>query len=251
MTRTLSAIMLGALCFIMAGCNSTANTGAAPSDVLSLQSGPDAAMAAEGLQLVENLPPPAGTGEGAEQLLAANDVLEIHVYNAVSLNRVVQIDSSGLISLPLIGVQTAAGKSVRQLERDLKRVYGASYLQWPDITVSVKELVSQKVTVDGEVARAGLYPVVASTTLLDAIAMAGGLRDIADQTKVYVFRDVGEARLVANYNVEEIRSGRRDNPRIFGGDVIMVFTSQGRMAVNSLKEALGIAVNASRLAAIP
>lgn len=250
MIRVLSSLMLAALAFLT-GCNSTANTGAAPSDVLSLQSGVDSATADGSLQLVKSLPAPAGTSDGAEQLLSANDVLEVNVYNADSLNRVVQVDSSGRISLPLIGVQTAAGKPVRQLEEELERAYGASYLQSPDITVFLKESASQRVTVDGEVAKAGLYPVAASTTLLDAIAMAGGLRDIADQTKVYVFRDVGGAKLVANYSVEQIRSGRLVNPRIYGGDVIMVFTSQSRVAVNNLKEALGMAANASRLAVIP
>ena len=250
MTRILSAIMLAALCF-MGGCNNTANTGAAPADVLSLQSGAGNATGDGSLRLVKSLPAPAGTRDGAEQLLSATDVMEVNVYNTDSLNRVVQVDSLGLISLPLIGVQTAAGKSVRQLEQELERAYGASYLQSPDITVFLKESASQRVTIDGEVAKAGLYPVAASTTLLDAIALAGGLRDIADQTKVYVFRDVGGTKLVANYNVEHIRSGRLANPRIYGGDVIMVFTSKSRVAMNNLKEALGMAANASRLAVIP
>ena len=246
----LSAIMLAALCFV-GGCTSTANTGAAPGDVLSLQSGAEGATADGSLRLVKSLPPPAGTRDGADQLLSANDVLEINVYSADSLNRTVQVDSSGRISLPLIGVRTAAGKSVRRLEEELESAYGASYLQSPDITVFVKESASQRVTIDGEVAKSGLYPVSAGTTLLDAIALAGGFRDVADQSKVYIFRDVGGAKLVANYNVEQIRSGRLANPRVYGGDVVMVFTSKSRVALGNLKEALGIAVNASRLAVIP
>lgn len=246
----LSAIMLAALCFV-AGCTSTANTGAAPGDVLSLQSGAGGATADGSLRLVTSLPPPAGTRDGADQLLSANDVLEINVYNADSLNRTVQVDSSGRVSLPLIGVKTAAGKSVRQFEEELEKAYGASYLQSPDITVFVKESASQRVTIDGEVAKSGLYPVSAGTTLLDAIALAGGFRDVADQSKVYIFRDVGGSKLVANYNVEQIRSGRLANPRVYGGDVVMVFTSKSRVAINNLKEALGMAVSASRLAVIP
>jgi len=245
----LTSAMLASLC-LACGCTSTANTGAAPADVLSLQS--ESTPPATGdLRLVKTLPPPAGTDDGAEQLLSPNDVLEINVYQVASLNRTVQVDSSGRISLPLIGVVTAAGKSVRRLEQELRKAYGASYLQSPDITVFIKESARQRVTVDGEVSKSGLYPVSAGTSLLDAIAMAGGFRDVADQSKVYVFRDVGGSRLVANYNVAEIRSGRLANPRIYGGDVIMVFTSQGRVAINNLKEAMGIAINASRLAIIP
>jgi polysaccharide export outer membrane protein len=240
---------LACLC-LLAGCTSTANTGAAPSDVLSLQSG--SASSPDGsLRLVKTLPPPVGTDNGSEQLLSPNDVLEISVFQADSLNRTVQVDAAGRISMPLIGVVQAAGKSVRQLEQELEKDYGRSYLQSPDITVFLKESAGQRVTIDGEVAKAGLYPVTANTSLLDVIAMAGGFRDIADQRKVYVFRDVGGRKLVANYSVADIRSGRLVNPRIYGGDVVMVFTSESRVAINNLKEALGMAANASRLAVIP
>ncbi len=96
----------------LAGCNSTANTGAAPSDVLSLKAG--ATSTGDGsLQLVKALPPPLGTEGGSEQLLAPNDVLEISIFQADTLNRTVQVDSAGRISMPLIGVIQAAGKSIR------------------------------------------------------------------------------------------------------------------------------------------
>ncbi|OQM77588.1 polysaccharide biosynthesis/export family protein [Manganibacter manganicus] len=252
MTKALSSVLpaLVACLWLLAGCTSTANTGAAPSDVLSLRSG--ATSTADGsLRLVKTLPPPLGTEGGTEQLLSPNDVLEISVFQAESLNKTVQVDASGRISLPLIGVVQAAGKSVRQLEQELEKAYGKSYLQSPDITVFLKDSAGQRVTIDGEVRKAGLYPVTAGTTLLDAIALAGGFRDIADQNKVYVYRDVGGRKLVANYSVEKIRSGRLVNPRIYGGDTVMVFTSESRVAINNLKEALGVAVNASRLAVIP
>jgi polysaccharide export outer membrane protein len=86
---------------------------------------------------------------------------------------------------------------------------------------------------------------------METIALAGGFRPIADQSKVYVYRDVGGQKLVANYDVAEIRTGRKANPRIYGGDVIIVFTSQTKVAMQNLKEALGIATSASRLAIIP
>ncbi len=236
---------------LLAGCTGTANTGASPADVLSVQSSSRNATSDGSLKLVKNLPAPAGTNDGAEQLLSPNDLLDINVYQVDSLNRTVQVDSAGRISLPLIGVVTAAGKTVRQLEQELIRAYGATYLQSPNVSVFLKESAGQRVTVDGEVNKPGLYPVTAGTTLLDAIALSGGFRDIADQKKVFVFRDIGKTKLVANYSVEDIRSGRLPNPRIYGGDVIMVFTSSSRVALNNLKEALGMAANASRAVIIP
>ena len=68
---------------------------------------------------------------------------------------------------------------------------------------------------------------------------------------MFVYRDINGQKLVANYNVTEIRQGRRQDPRIYGGDVIVVFQSKSKIAMRNLKEALGVASSASRLAVIP
>ena len=145
------------------------------------------------------------------------------------------------------GVSAVNNHDVRIVRKQVARVAS------PVLIVSSLALLAAnpRAEADGEVAKAGLYPVTANATLLDVIAMAGGFRSIADQNKVYVFREIGGRKLVANYSVAEIRSGRLGNPRIYGGDVVMVFTSQSRVAMNNLKEALGMAANASRLAVIP
>lgn len=242
-TISLSLVLLS-----LSACSSS-NSGSTPADVLSIHSGVSNTQG--GLRLVNTLPPPANSNDGLEQPLTANDVLQVEVFQTNTLNRTVQIDSAGRVSLPLIGTITAAGKTVRVLEQEIETAYGKSYLQSPDVSVFLKESVGQRVTVDGEVAKAGLYPVASGATLLDVIAQAGGFKDIADQRKVFVFRDVGSKKLVANYSVADIRSGRLLNPKIYGRDVIFVFTSQNRVALNNLKEALGMASNASRLAIIP
>lgn len=204
------------------------------------------------LQLVRTLPAPADTAGGMDQPLLPGDVLTIDVFQAEQLSRTVQIDSRGALSLPLIGSVTAAGKGIRSLELELEQLYGARYLQNPEVSIFLKESSGQRVTVDGEVAKAGLYPVSPGTTLLDAIALAGGFRELADQRKVYVYRAFGQRKLVANYDVGTIRDGRAENPRIFGGDVVVVFRSQSLVAINSLKEALGLSARvATGIAAIP
>lgn len=212
-----------------------------------------AATGSEGnLRMVSDLPPPSNTQGGSEQPLSPDDVLEVDVFQVDNLDRTVQIDASGRISLPLIGSVAAQGKTIPQLEQEIESRYGAKYLQSPDVTIFLKESARQRVTVDGEVARSGLYPVASNATLLDAIALAGGMKDIADTGKVYVYRDAGNGtKLVANYDVKQIRNGKARNPRIFGGDVVIVFTSQSKVAMNNLKEALGIASSAARVAVIP
>lgn len=221
--------------------------GSDSSPALSLQ---DASGSQGGLQIVDSLPPPANTSGGTEQPLSPSDVLQVEVLQAPSLNRTVQIDSTGRISMPLIGSVTAAGKTVRGLEREIAAAYGRSHLQNPDVTVFLKESAGQRVTIDGEVKRSGIFPVAANTTLVDTIALAGGFTNVADDEKVYVFRDFGGQKLVANYNIAAIRSGKSSNPRIYGGDVIVVFTHQGRVAFNNLKDALGVATSVGRFGAL-
>ena len=233
---------------VATGC-STTETPSSSTDVLALQG--SANGQSQGLRVVRDLPPPSNTQDGQEQPLAPNDVLEVDVFQADSLDRTVQIDAAGRINLPLIGAVEAAGKSVRTLEQEIEAAYGRNYLQNPDVTIFLKESFGQRITIDGEVAKAGVYPVSSGSTLLESIALAGGFRPIADQSKVYVYRDIGDQKLVANYDVSEIRSGRKPNPRIYGGDVVIVFTSQTKVAMQNLRDALGIATSASRLAIIP
>ncbi|WP_287381603.1 polysaccharide biosynthesis/export family protein [Mesorhizobium sp.] len=183
--------------------------------------------------------------------MSPNDVLEVNVFQVDNLNRIVQVDAGGQISLPLIGTVTAAGKTVRQLEQEIETAYGANYLQSPDVSVYVKESIGQRVTVDGEVTRAGIFPVSSNSSLIDAIALAGGFNSVGDAGKVFVYRNIGPNTLVANYNVEQIRAGKNRNPRIYGGDKIVVFASKSKIALNNLKDALGVASSAARIAVIP
>lgn len=197
--------------------------------------------------MVKDLPAPENTQNGSEQPLSPNDVLDVNVFQVDNLNRTVQVDSNGQISLPLIGTITAAGKTVRQLEQEIETAYGAKYLQSPDVSVFVKESIGQRITVDGEVNKAGIYPVASNSSLIDAIALAGGFNTVGDEKKVYIYRNIGPNTLVANYNVEEIRAGKMRNPRIYGGDKVVVFASKSKIAMNNLKDALGVASNAARI----
>ncbi|TIQ31885.1 polysaccharide biosynthesis/export family protein [Mesorhizobium sp.] len=248
----------GAICALLvslsiSACTSTSSTSSSPTSVDALQLTSSSAPLSGGgaLQVVKELPGPQNSQNGNEQPLSPNDVIEVNVFQVDNLNRTVQIDAGGQISLPLIGTVTAAGKTVRQLEQEIETAYGANYLQSPDVSVFVKESVGQRITIDGEVRKAGIYPVSSNSSLLDAIALAGGFSPIGDAGKVFVYRNVGQNKLVANYNVDEIRAGKNRNPRIYGGDVVVVFASRSKIAMNNLKEALGVASSAARLAVIP
>jgi len=199
------------------------------------------------LEIVSTLPAPDNTNNGSKQPISANDLLEVDVFQVDELDKTVRVDASGRISLPLIGSVVVAGKSVDQVERTLEQRYGANYLQSPEISVFVKEASGMRVTMDGQFKRPGIFPTTTNSTLLQAVAQAGGITDLADEGKLYVFRTHRNKKLVANYSLKDIRSGSKADPRLFGGDVVVAFTSNTKVAAKNLREVLGLATSAGRL----
>lgn len=244
-------MLLASALLVTSGCAATET----PDRALPRSTGPIAYSAVQGddaLQLVRQLPAPTHTSGGREQPIAPGDILAFDVFQVDDLARTIEVDALGAVSLPLVGRVQAAGLSVDAFETDLERRYGSEYLQNPDVTILVKESSARRVTIDGEVRRPGVYPVALGTDLSQLIAQAGGFAEVADISKVYVFRDVGEKRLVANVDIAAVRAGRVRDTRIYGGDTVVVFGSAGRIAMQNLKEALGIARNgAVGLAALP
>ncbi|WP_421852636.1 polysaccharide biosynthesis/export family protein [Oricola sp.] len=203
------------------------------------------------LSLVSALPAPSGTQNGLAERLSENDLIKIDVFQVDELDRTVRVDTAGRINLALVGEIEAAGRTIPELEKAIEGAYGAKYLQNPEVSVFVEESAGQKITVDGAVNKPGVYTVSSTSTLLQVVAQAGGFSTIADDQKTYVFRDVGGRKLVANYNVRRIRTGNEPDPRIFGGDVIVSFSSGSKIAMRNLREALGVATSASTLAVLP
>jgi polysaccharide biosynthesis/export protein len=199
------------------------------------------------IRVVQDLPPPPDTRGGLDQLISAGDVLKITVFEVDDLSRTVQVDSTGNISLPLIGLVHAAGKTVRALEAEVAKDYGTAYLQSPDVSVFVADSAGQRVTVEGSVKRAGIYPVAGDTTLLQVVAQVGGLSDTANREGVYVFRSHGDQKLAAKYSITAIRAGRASDPRIYGGDIVVAFDSSVRVAQRNLRDILSSATGTATL----
>jgi polysaccharide export outer membrane protein len=95
----------------------------------------------------------------------------------------------------------ASGRTPAQLEQDLTAAL-RGYITDPQVTVIVQEIKSRKFNILGQVAKPGSFPLTADTTIVDAIALAGGFRDFAKKKGVYVIRpgaDGTETRIYFNY----------------------------------------------------
>lgn len=161
--------------------------------------------------------------------VGAFDKLTIDVFGSEELSKKeVQVDASGRMTFPLIGTIEVAGKTPGEIGEAMQDQFRGRYIRNPQVTVSLKEIVSQTVTIGGEVKKAGVYPIVGKMTLLTAIASAEGWTDVSSRSEVVVFRTVNSQDYAAIYNVKAIQKGRYPDPEVFASDIIMVGESQSR-----------------------
>lgn len=154
--------------------------------------------------------------------IAPLDTLTVKVYQVDNLSGDYLVDMRGKISMPLVGDIMAAGETPEQLSQLLEKKLGAKYLQDPDISVAIKESAGRNVTVDGAVNKAGAYPVLGPTTLIQAVALAGGTSDDANAHRVAIFRTIGGQREAAAFDLVSIRHGQMPDPAIYPGDIVVV-----------------------------
>lgn len=175
----------------------------------------------------------------SEYNIGVGDKLSVRVFQVedLSFDELV-VDTSGNINLPLIGAVRGSGRTAGEMSADIAGRLAAQYLRNPQVTVTVKEAASQKITVDGAVTRPGVYEMRGSTSLLQAVAMAEGPSRVADLTKVAVFRSIGGRRSVAVFDLSAIRQGRATDPQVLGDDVIVVDTSRLSSALREVVGAL-------------
>lgn len=174
-------------------------------------------------------------GADRPYLIGPFDKLTIDVFGIEDLSKKeVQTDASGRISFPLGGVIEAAGKTPAEVEDILEGRLRGAYVRDPQVTVNLKETVSQVITVDGEVKEPGLYPVIGRMTLMRAIATAKGVAEFAKLDDVVIFRTVQGQKLAALYNLKAIRRGAYDDPEVFANDVVVVGNSSARRLFKDL-----------------
>jgi polysaccharide export outer membrane protein len=150
--------------------------------------------------------------------IGAEDVLQVAVWKNDAMSRTVPVRPDGMISLPLINEVKAAGLTPTEL-REVLLGKLAEYMPTPEVAVIVTEVRSYKVSVMGEVRKPAQYELKSWTTVLDALAMAGGFTDGAARNRIVILRRGGQ-RIPFNYN--KIVSGDEQSIYLHPGDVVLV-----------------------------
>jgi polysaccharide export outer membrane protein len=178
---------------------------------------------------INNTPPSTAGGNaattttnvGADYRLGSGDKIRIEVYKEPQLSQSLQIRPDGKITMPLIGDLTATGLTPVQL-RDQIGTALKDYVNNPVVTVMVVEALASAVYVMGEVNKPGTVALAGPTTVLQALAMAGGLGQWAKGSRIKILRNGPTGVETIKFNYDDAIKG--DGPLLYlqRGDTVIV-----------------------------
>ena len=155
-------------------------------------------------------------------VIGAEDLLYIGVWKNELLSREVPVRPDGMISLPLLNDVRAAGLTPMQL-RDILIQRLSEYMPTPEVSVIVQEVRSPKVSILGEVAHPGRYDLKGRTTVLDLLALAGGLTEFASRSRIVILRGEGSHAGKIRFDYDKaMQDGAQDNLELRPGDIVLV-----------------------------
>lgn len=155
--------------------------------------------------------------------LGAGDLVEIKVFGAPELSDTLRVSATGEITMPLIGAVKVAGESTEDAQKQIEqRLLSGGFLRDPHVNILVKEYASQGISVLGEVAHPGIYPLLGSRTLLDAIAAAGGTTNRAGRTVAIAHRGAQHGAETTVILARDATEAAKQNVELQPGDTVIV-----------------------------
>ena len=169
--------------------------------------------------------PPTQSPPAAESdyILGPEDVIEVAVWKEPDLSKTVTVRPDGKLSLPLVGDLQAAGLTAIQLKENIKQAL-ADYVDDASVSVTVQQINSLKIFIQGEVNQPGVYDLKSNFTVLQAVSLAGGFTQWAKKDKMVIFRKEGERVTSIPVNYDKIISGENQTQNVLlkRGDTIVV-----------------------------
>jgi polysaccharide export outer membrane protein len=155
--------------------------------------------------------------------IGPEDVLQVAVWNNEAMSRTAPVRPDGRISLPLLNDVPAAGLTPVELREDLLRRLSA-YMPNPEVSVTVTDVRSFKVTVIGQVPRPDRYVLKSAATVMDLLAMAGGFTEFASRSRVVVLRSADGKTERIPFDYDKVKGGDpgQVNFQVRPGDIVLV-----------------------------
>jgi polysaccharide export outer membrane protein len=164
-------------------------------------------------------PPPSA--ESARVRVGPGDLLEVRVFDVDELTQKVRVSDRGEAVLTFLGPLQLAGLTTSEVQTLVaNRLRDGNYVREPQVSVFIEEYGTQGVSVLGQVAHPGVYPVLGSRTLLDVISAAGGFTPIAAR-EATIKRRNGEKVINASLS-EDPDELLASNVELWPGDTVIV-----------------------------
>ena len=166
---------------------------------------------------------PTGATVPGDYVIGPGDVLTIIFWREKDLSGDVAVRPDGKISLPLLNDVEAAGLTPEELRL---RVTAAAekLIEEPTVTVVVKQINSRQVFITGQVAKPGPYPLNGPTTVVQLLAIAGGVLEYADDKNIAIMRTENGKPVSLRFNYDQVKKRRNleQNIQLKPGDTIIV-----------------------------
>ena len=169
---------------------------------------------------------PVAIESPANYVIGPDDVLSVVFWRDKDLTSDVVVRPDGKISLPLLNDVQAGGLTPDQL-REAVCTAARRFIEEPSVTVIVKQIKSRKLFITGQVEKPGSYVLSGPTTVVQLIAMAGGLKEFADGRKILIMRTTTAAsgrQVGFPFNYEQVLTGKNlaQNIELKPGDTVIV-----------------------------
>lgn len=233
MTRAFIAVLIAAVSTIAGTANAQTTPAKPPSQARPAPAKPAPASQAPAQPQAQGqfLSPYDRDTLTPEYRIGPGDVLQVFVWKEAELSRDVRVRPDGYVTVPLIGDLFAVAKTLKGLAAELTQAL-SQFVNSPVVTVTLNDSSALRFYVVGEVGKPGEFPLVGRTTVMQALALAGGFREFAKSEEVKILRQelsvtggrTQTREIVLPLNYKQIAQGQNlhQNFALKPGDVIVV-----------------------------
>jgi polysaccharide export outer membrane protein len=166
---------------------------------------------------------PVDPGPDITYRIGPHDLLKIEVFQVPEFSKQERVNEAGMIKMPEIGEVEVGGLTPKEAEALIANRLREAVLQNPQVSIFVIEYASQKITVAGHVKQPGIFPLTGETTLMQAIALAGGIDEVGKKEEIVIFRKQQSGGVNAYVvNLAAIEKGNLTDPRMVAEDRVVV-----------------------------
>ena len=158
----------------------------------------------------------------AASVLGPGDLVAVRVFREDSLSGEFRVAQDGRVRYPVLGVMQFGGKTCAELEEELTEALAGRYLQRPSVNCEVIEQASLRVVVVGHVRQPKSVPYTEALTVVEAVALAGGITENAARDRAVVTRTIDGVQHEIEVPLQLVMSGRAPNLRLWPNDTVFI-----------------------------